>query len=155
MIELPQIRALVPFCCQHSASVTWGEFCFFPPVCDSTFAPLLLPPPPHNDPSHIAQGKNSSLMLICWFYRLEKSTRQYSFIIIIIIVVTNRQLGKWTALKEREQNVDSRHPQRLFFSHLEISKRLRCPRLHFEVSHQKRTMTSEAFFVFDICASIS
>lgn len=28
MIELPQIRALVPFCCQRGSLVTWGEFCF-------------------------------------------------------------------------------------------------------------------------------
>lgn len=76
MVELPQIRVLVPFCCQHGSSVTRDEFCFvFMPVSDSTYT---FPPPPvlaqYNDQFHITPDKNSSLMLICWCYRPGNTT---------------------------------------------------------------------------------
>lgn len=38
MVELPQIRALVPFCCPHGSSVTWGRFGFVStPVSNITY----------------------------------------------------------------------------------------------------------------------
>lgn len=87
MVELPQIRALVPFCCQHGSSVTRGAFCFV-------------------------------FTMICWFYRLGNTT------------IRARSLSPWLEIgsykngqqkKEREQNVDSRHPQHLLFFTLRFS----------------------------------